>query len=47
MALKRLLAMLKNQSEFVQMAYTGGENAGGVVNVGDMGAWDALGLARS
>ena len=26
---ERLIARLKNQSEFTQMAYLGGENAGG------------------
>jgi hypothetical protein len=43
MALKRLLAMLTNQSEFVQRADAGGENAGGLANVDGM---DAFGLAR-
>jgi hypothetical protein len=30
MALERLTAKLKNQSEFTQIAYFGGENAGGL-----------------
>jgi hypothetical protein len=47
MALKMLLATLKNQSEFVQMAYLGGENAGVAVKVDMMYASDAFGLARS
>jgi len=42
-------ATLKNQSEFTQMTYTDGENAGGVARVEEMpvDAWDTFGLARS
>jgi len=32
-ALVRLITKLKNQSEFTQMAYLGGENGGGVAMV--------------
>jgi len=33
MAHERLRAKLKNQREFTQMAYAGGENAGGLAKV--------------
>ena len=41
----RLITKLKNQSEFTQMAYLGGENWGGLAR-GEMGVCVAFGLAR-
>jgi len=43
----RLIARLKNQSELTQIAYFGGENAGGWTTAEGEVARDMLGLARS
>jgi hypothetical protein len=41
------MTKLANQSEFTQIAYLGGENAGGLVRVEGTDGGDALGLAWS
>jgi hypothetical protein len=41
------MTKLKNQSEFTQMAYLGGENGGGFVTGKGMGARVTFGLARN
>jgi hypothetical protein len=46
-ALVSLMAKLKNQSEFTQIAYRGGENGGGSTTVGEMDARDTFESARS
>ena len=49
MAPERLIAKLKNQSEFTQMAYLGAENAGALARVNGIvvSLADAFGLAKS
>jgi hypothetical protein len=41
----RLITKLKNKSEFTQMAYAGGENAGGLTKVEGVDGRDTLGSA--
>jgi hypothetical protein len=43
MALERLRAKLKNQSEFTQIAYVGGENAGGSAKADEIDGWETFG----
>jgi hypothetical protein len=38
---------LKNKHEFARMAYSGGENTGGVAKVMGASGWDIFGFARS
>jgi hypothetical protein len=45
MAHVRLMTKLRNQSEFTQRAYVGGENAGGLAIVDGFDGLDALGSA--
>ena len=40
------MSRANNQSEFTQMAYLGGENAGGLANVDGIDAVDEFGLAK-
>ena len=42
---ERLITKLKNQSEFTQTAYLGGENAGGVATVDGVDRRGAFGSA--
>jgi hypothetical protein len=42
---ERLITKLKNQSEFTQIAYFAGENAGGSIMGEGLSGRDALGLA--
>jgi hypothetical protein len=42
-----LTAKLKNQSEFTQIAYFGGENAGGLAKAVGIDGWDAFRLPKS
>jgi hypothetical protein len=45
-AAARLISKLKNQSEFTQIAYRGGENSGSVAKGYEVEIWDAFGLLR-
>ena len=47
MALERLKLKLKIQSELTQMAYFGGENAGGLAKVGGIDGEKMFGLPKS
>jgi hypothetical protein len=42
----KLISRDSNQSEFTQITYPGGENAGGLTKVGGIGLSDAFGLAK-
>ena len=44
---ERLMSSANNQSEFTQMAYLGGENAGGLAKADGIDALDEFGLAKS
>ena len=46
-ALVRLMTRLKNQSEFTQMAYLGGENGGGLAIAEGKDVLDIFDWARS
>ena len=41
------MSRANNQSEFTQMAYLGGENAGGLAKVDSIDALNEFGLAKS
>ena len=41
------MSRANNQSEFTQMAYLGGEDAGGLTNVDGIDELDEFGLAKS
>ena len=47
MAPERLIAKLKNQREFTQMAYLGAENAGALARVNGVVVSDVFGFAKS